>query len=420
MTSGRGTFYGWWIVAASFLILFITVGIGLYAPPVFLVPLQEHFGWSRAAIATGSAIAAIVSGLVSPLVGVWIDRYGSRKVMATGALLMGAAFVLLSLINSLWQLYALNMLAAVGITCTAWIPNQTLISNWFIKQRGLAMGAALTGIGFGGLVMAPLAAALIGRFGWRVAFAGLGALILGIVAAVVLAIVRSRPADLGLRPDGASVGRRGDHAPNRPMDADPPAGMELGQSVRTRAFWIISIANFLAVFASLSIVAHLVAFLTDSGLARETAAGALGLTVGASVGGRVLFGYLADRFSKRDIMVAGLTVYALATLLLFSIRSVGALPAFVVLFGLALGGTAVLAPLLTADCFGLLAFGRILGLIMISGTLGAAIGPVLTGRIFDITGSYHLAFTLHVAALFLAAAVYLFLPRHPGTVDLRR
>ena len=420
MASGRRTFYGWWIVAASFLILFITVGIGLYAPPVFLVPLQEHFGWSRAAIAAGSAIAAVVSGLMSPLVGVWIDRYGSRTVMATGAVLMGAAFVLLSLINSLWQLYALNMLAAVGITCTAWIPNQTLISNWFVKQRGLAMGAALTGIGFGGLVMAPLAAALIGRFGWRVAFAGLGTLILGIVVAVVLAIVRSRPADLGLRPDGASVGLRGDHAPNRPMDADPPAGMELGQSVRTRAFWILSIANFLAVFASLSIVAHLVAFLTDNGLASETAAGALGLTVGASVGGRVLFGYLADRFSKRDIMVVGLTVYALATLLLFSIRSVGALPAFVVLFGLALGGTAVLAPLLAADCFGLLAFGKILGLIMISGTLGAAIGPVLTGRIFDITGSYHLAFTLHVAALFLAAAVYLFLPRHPGTVDLRR
>ena len=129
----------------------------------------------------------------------------------------------------------------------------------------------------------------------------------------------------------------------------------------------------------------------------------------------MLFGYLADRFSKRDIMMAGLTVYALATLLLFSIRSPGALPAFVVLFGLALGGTAVLVPLLAADCFGLLAFGKILGLIMISGTLGAAVGPVLTGRIFDVTGSYHLAFTLHFGALLLAAAVYLFLPRHQSS-----
>ncbi len=415
MASERGIFYGWWIVAASFLILFVTVGIGLYAPPVFLVPLQEHFGWSRAAIAAGSAIAAVVSGFMSPVVGVWIDKYGSRTVMTTGAVLMGAAFVLLSLIHSLWQLYALNMLAAVGITCTAWIPNQTLISNWFVKQRGLAMGAALTGIGFGGLVMAPLAAGLIGRFGWRVAFAGLGTLILVLVVAVVLAIVRSRPGDLGLRPDGGLLAPRDDRAPDRLTDADPRAGMELGQSVRTRAFWILSVANFLAVFASLSIVAHLVAFLTDAGLTSETAAGALGLTVGASVGGRLLFGYLADRFSKRDIMVAGLTVYALATLLLFGIRAAAALPAFVVLFGLGLGGTAVLVPLLAAERFGLLAFGKILGLIMISGTAGAAIGPVLTGRIFDVTGSYHLAFTLHFTALLLAAATYLFLPRHAAS-----
>ena len=139
----RPSFYGWWIVAGSFLILFIAVGIGLYAPPVFLVPLQQHFGWSRAAIAAGSAIAAVVSGMVSPLVGAWIDKYGSRAVMTFGALLMGAAFLLLSAMSALWHLYALNALAAVGITCCAWIPIQTLIANWFNKKRGLAMSSVI-------------------------------------------------------------------------------------------------------------------------------------------------------------------------------------------------------------------------------------------------------------------------------------
>ena len=189
----RELFYGWRIVGASFLILLIAVGIGLYGPPVFLVPLQDHFGWSRAAIAGGSAVAFLTAGVVAPLVGVLIDRYGSRKVMVTGALVMGGAFCLLSAIRSLWQFYALNVIVAIGISLVAFIPNQTLISNWFHRKRGLAMGITLAGIGFGGLAMPPLAAFMIADFGWRVAYAVLGSLVLLIVVTVTLAVVRSRP-----------------------------------------------------------------------------------------------------------------------------------------------------------------------------------------------------------------------------------
>jgi MFS family permease len=405
----RPMFYGWWIVAGSFLILFITVGIGLYAPPVFLVPLQEHFGWSRAAIATGSAIAAVVSGMVSPLVGAWIDKFGSRKVMTCGALLMGSAFLLLSVMGTLWHLYVLNALAAVGITCCAWIPTQTLISNWFEKKRGLAMGIALTGIGFGGLVMAPLTALLITRLGWRLAFGALGATILAIAATVVLAVVRSRPADIGLLPDGEAV------TAARPMAADAgadlAAGIGLGQAVRAGAFWALASGHFLWTFASFSILGHLVAHLRDVGFASGTAAGALGLTVGASVAGRVVIGYFADSASKRDMMTATLAFSGLSTALLLSIQSSGVLPLFVITYGVALGGIAVLFPLLVGECFGLLAFGKILGLVMIAATLGGAAGPVLTGRVYDVTGSYRLAFMFHVA-VFLAAAIAIhFLPR---------
>jgi sugar phosphate permease len=408
----RPTFYGWWIVAASFLILFITVGIGLYAPPVFLVPLQEYFGWSRAAIAAGSAIAAVVSGVVSPLVGAWIDKYGSRKVMTFGAVLMGSAFLLLSATRALWHLYALNALAAVGITCCAWIPTQSLISNWFTKKRGLAMGVALTGIGFGGLVIAPLTALLIARLGWRLAFAALGAAVLSIVATVVLVLVRSRPADIGLLPDGdgAAAAKRIGTNPR----ADLAAGIELGQAVRTGTFWILASAHFLWTFASFSILGHLVAHLRDVGFASGTAAAALGLTVGASVAGRIVVGYFADTVSKRDIMTAALAFSGLSTALLLTIHSSGVLPVFVMTYGFALGGIAVLFPLLVGECFGLLAFGKILGLVMIAATLGAAAGPVLTGRVFDVTGSYRLAFVFHVA-VFLAAAVAIhFLPRPLG------
>jgi MFS family permease len=404
----RGSFYGWWIVGSSFVILFVTVGIGLYVPPVFLIPLQEHFGWSRAAIATGSAIAAIVSGIVSPLVGVWIDRYGSRTVMTAGALLMGGAFALFSLMDSLWELYAFNMLAAVGITCVAWIPNQTLISNWFERRRGLAMGIALTGIGFGGLLMAPCAALLIARLGWRLAFAALSAFILVVVVTAVLAVVRSRPGDMGLLPDGeiTSAVRAGASA-----GREVGAGFDLPQALKTRAFWVLSVGNFLGVFASLSIVGHLVACLRDAGFESHVAAASLGLAVGVSVVGRVLVGFLADRLSKRNMASGASALCAVAPLLLLSVRSVGALPAFVITFGLGLGGVAVMIPLLVGECFGLLAFGKILGVIMISGTLGGAAGPVLTGRIFDVTGSYSLAFMLHAVVFLAAALAFYLLPR---------
>lgn len=404
----RGRFYGWRIVGGSFVILLVTVGIGLYVPPVFLIPLQEHFGWSRAAIATGSAMAALMSGMVSPLVGIWIDKYGSRKVMTAGALLMGGAFALLSLMRSLWQLYAFNMLAAIGITCVAWIPNQTLISNWFERQRGLAMGIAMTGVGFGGLIMAPCAALLIAQLGWRLAFAVLSVFILVVVVTTVLATVRSRPGDMGLLPDGEATSAAPAAAG---AGREIAAGFELAQAVKTKAFWILSVGHFLGVFASFSIVGHLVAFLRDVGFDSRVAAAALGLAVGVSVIGRVLVGFLADRSSKRNMASAAFALYAVAALLLLSIQSAGALPAFVITFGLALGGAAVMVPLLVGECFGLLAFGKILGVIMISATLGGAAGSVLTGRIYDVTGSYNLAFMLHAAVFLAAALAFHLLPR---------
>ena len=197
----------------------------------------------------------------------------------------------------------------------------------------------------------------------------------------------------------------------RNAGADLAAGIELGQAVRTGTFWTLASAHFLWTFASFSILGHIVAHLRDVGFASATAATALGLTVGASVAGRVVIGYFADSASKRDIMTAALAFSGLSTVLLLSIQSGGVLPLFVITYGLALGGIAVLFPLLVGECFGLLAFGKILGLIMIAATLGAAAGPVLTGRVYDVTGSYRLAFMLHVAVFLTAAVAIHFLPR---------
>jgi MFS family permease len=413
-------FYGWWIVGASFLVLLVTVGVGLYAPPVFLVPLQNHFGWSRAALAGGAAVGALTAGLIGPLVGVLIDRYGARKVMTFGALLMAAGFGLMSTLRALWQLYALNLIGAIGIACVAWIPNQTLISNWFTRKRGMAMGITLAGIGFGGLTIPPLTGFLIAEFGWRVAFAVLGSVVLIIVVGVTLTVVRSRPADLGLLPDGETAGPG-----EQPVDsigasgegAELP-GLSLSEAVRTGAFWLLSLGHILWTFGSMSLVGHLPAFLTDQGFAQKVAVGFPAFAIGISVAGRLSFGVLADRFSKRGIMSLALVLQALAAFCLFRVDSFGALPVFAILFGMGLGGGAVLLPLLVGECFGLRAFGKILGLVMISATLGAASGPVLTGRIFDVTGSYTQAFVLDIVAFAMAAVVF-YCVRRPGAVAVR-
>jgi MFS family permease len=414
-------FYGWWIVGASFLVLLVTVGIGLYAPPVFLVPLENHFGWSRAAIAGGSAVAALTAGIMMPLVGVWIDRYGSRRVMTVGALFMASGFGLMSMIRSIWQLYALNVFGAIGIACVAWLPNQTLISNWFTRKRGMAMGITLAGIGFGGLIMPPLAGFLIAEFGWRVAFAVLGSLLLVIVAGVILAVVRSRPADLGLLPDGELLGPEAQ--PGDPIDGAGEAmevpGLGLSEAVKTAAFWLLSLGHVLWTFGSMSLIGHLPAFLTDQGFARKIAVGFPAFAIGISVAGRLTFGALADRLSKRAIMSWAMILQVLAAFCLFRVDAFGALPVFAILFGMGLGGGAVLIPLLVGECFGLRAFGKVLGLIMIAATLGAASGPVVTGRIFDVMGSYTLAFFLHIAAFTLAAAVF-YAVRRPGATAAGR
>jgi MFS family permease len=406
----RGAFYGWWIVAASFLILLITVGTGLYAPPVFLVPLEDHFGWSRAAIAGGASVAAVTAGLISPFVGGLIDRYGARKVMTAGALVMGGAFVSMGLIRSLWHLYALNVAGALGIACVAWIPNQTLISNWFDRKRGLAMGITLAGIGFGGFAMASLAGILVDRIGWRLAFASLGCLILLLVVTIVIAVVRSRPADLGLLPDGGPVDPHGAPAAEG-GEARELMGLDLSESIRTGALWVLFAVHLLWTFGSMSIIGHLAAFLTDQGFEAPIAARSYGSAILISVLGRVTFGVSSDRYSKRAIMSAAMVIQALAVVFLFGEHSLAALAAFLFLFGMGLGGGSVLIPLLVGDFFGLRAFGKILGLLMIAATLGAAVGPVVTGRIFDLSGSYDLAFILDIASMGAAGVAIHFLRR---------
>lgn len=400
-------FYGWWIVLATFVIIFFGTGIGFYSFGVFVKPLEEEFGWNRAIISGAVAVWAVVYGFTGPVIGLLLHNYGARKVIAFSAFVAGTCYVLFGWLNQLPQLYILMFLAGIGVAGVTLVPNQTLISNWFERYRGRAMGIMSVGIGLGGLTMPPLANAFILGFGWRNSFRLLGLLLFSIIP-VVLLVVRTRPSELGLEVDGAAR----DSA--TPLDATARSnsgvrGLPVRRAIRTGSFWLLFAGFVFLIFGESGLTVHFVAFLDDEGLSSQAAANFWGLAVGVSSVGRLLFGFLADRWNPRNLITLTHALHSVAVAIIVTFflylgwRSSGVLFPFSVLYGLSLGGSAVLLPVIVARCFGVLNFSKLLGLLMSGFALGVVTGPVVAGRIVDATGSYKFALMLFAGAFLLAA-----------------
>ncbi len=408
-SSGK-TFYGWWIVAASSIIIFFSTGIVFYTFGVFMKPLEAHFGWSRATISLSVVAWALVYGFSGPLVGVFIHKYGAKTVIAVCATFTGVCYLLLSGMSQLYQLFVLMTIVGLGSAGITLIPNQTLISNWFEKYRGRAMGIMMMGIGFGGLLMPQLANKMIDAYSWRTSFFVLGLLILSAIIPVTLLLVRTKPSDMGLRPDGigSDEGDDADHASEQDTGA---VGLTVKRSLRTSTFWLLFVAFALLVFGESGLILHFVAFADDAGVSAQTASFFLGLTAGISAPGRLGFGYLADRWNPRTLIAFTHGLHAVAVLILvvvflkMGIRSPLVLGVFSVIYGISLGGSAVLLPVMTGRCFGILNFSKVLGILMTGFALGVIGGPFMAGVIADRTGSYEMAFTIFVIAFAVAAAV---------------
>jgi MFS family permease len=414
--SNPGIYYGWWIVLAASFTLMIAGGIGGYSFPVFFKPLEEAFGWSRAALSGPVAVATLSAGIWLPIIGRLIDRYGPRTVMVPGALLMGLCNLLLGQMHALWHLYGIFLLIAPAIVALTALPAQTLVSHWFIKKRGIAMGLTMMGYGLGGVVMAKLSYLLIVGFGWRTAYSILAVTIWVLVTPVVLLVVRHKPADKGLLPDGETAGNACCSATPDPVAESPhESGLEVGAALKTVAFWTLALIFLVTSFGGGSIILHMVAFSTDVGISAEAATTALSLLAGVSILGRLGFGALGDRLDKRTVMALCFFLHSVAIALLLKMKSAGLLYLFAAIYGLSMGGNVVVTPLLIGECFGVVSFAAIAGMLGIPLTLGGAAGPVLAGRIFDVTKSYGLAFAIALVAYLLATVAVYFArpPRQP-------
>jgi MFS family permease len=385
----------------------LAVGNGLYFSfSVFLVPLVEEFHWSRALTAGAQSVSTVLQGLLSPIAGILVDRFGPRRVILAGAALLSGASILGATIHSAEELYLYTgLLGAAGLVGLGPVPMGVLISRWFSARRGRAVGVAFSGMGFGVFVMGPLAQWLIASMGWRVASATLGVGAFCVLAPVVWIGAHDPQPDRGEGvPDGTRVLAR-----NEASSDGPPADRTLRRALGAPAFWALWLAYLCTPLAVFPIATHQVAFAIDHGFAPLLAASVFGVAGLMSIVGRVSFGLAADRFGgplAATVSYGCTAGGALALLALETDPRAGWLVAYALLFGLGFGARGPIITAMASDLFGGRRFGVIYGALSVGNGLGGAIGPWFGGVVYDVMGSYRVVFLTSVVFCALGSACF--------------
>jgi MFS family permease len=388
---------GWIIVCAICVMMFFIWG-AINSSAVFFVPVLNHFGWTRAKLSSALSIAWVTGGAAGPLIGWLADRINPKKMMVVGATITGLLYILLSRFTTFQQLLAIYGLFGICVGASTTIPCSIVIASWFERQRGLAIGIAFAAAPIGGAGMTPVANYIITAAGWRAGYFALGLPILVIVVPLILLLVR--PANAG--------GDKG----GLPATADTPAplqlpGFELWQAVKTRSFWLISAVQFLVGSGAYGIAPHYVAYLIGVGYSAAFAATIVSMSLVMTTLGALLGGPFADRTGARTAMVATCILSALGFLGLMGASHALGLALNILAGGFALGALGVQTPLVIIESLGVKRFGSLMGVTGVFLTIGAAISPIVAGRIFDVTGSYEIAIGSFVVMLTVSAVALL-------------
>jgi MFS family permease len=403
-------FYGWWIVFACAGIIFIAAGTFFYGFGAIFDSLVEEFGWSRASISLAFSMRAEVGGIFAPLMGYMVDRLGPRRLLTAGVIGVGLGFLWISRMDTLWEFYGAVILIALGMSACGGLVAQVAVANWFDRRRGRAMALLAMGAGTSGVTVVALAW-LISFYGWRGALVILALVTWGVGIPLAM-VVRRRPEDYGLAPDGAPAPAAASPAVDRasPTPA-PPDGMTARQAVRTRAFWLLSLAFAVSWFGITAIVVHQIPALTATGFSPESAAVVVTVTTVASLTGRLGFGWLADLRDKRLVLAAAFLMQAAGILLFAAVRVWWHLIPFLILYAPGYGGSIPVRPALQAEYFGRRALGSIMGLTFFITSLGTVLGPVFAGWMYDVMESYRLAFVITAFISLAAIPLVLSMPR---------
>lgn len=401
---GSRIFFGWWIVGSGFIVNTFNGALVFHSFGAYVVLLEEDFGWSQATFGLAFALQRIESGLLGPIEGWAIDRFGPRKVMMTGLVIFAIGFIALSQINSILTFYLAYLLIALGSVLGSFLPVTVAVVNWFNKRRALALALVSLGFAAGGLIQ-PGVVALLTSLGWRgmAAASGIFVLVIGLPLA---ALVRHRPEDYGMLPDGEV-----------PVHGEPPPPPErdftTAQALRTRAFWLIALGHSSSLLVIGAVMVYFASHLVTLGYSLEFFGFmATLMTVSMVIGQVGIGGLLGDRLNKRLVIIIAMCGHTVAMLLLAFAFNTAMVIGFVVINGLAMGTRGPLIQAMRADYFGRTSFGKIMGFSAMVMMGGMIIGPVVAGISFDITGSYQRGFVI-LAILALSGGVFFVFANKP-------
>lgn len=400
-------FFGWYIALAAYVIHVLNGGLLFHAFSAYILPLQAEFGWSRAAVSGVFSMVRAESGILGPLQGWLVDRYGPRLMMRVGIVLFGMGYIAFSRIDSIAQFYLAFALIALGSSLGGFIPIATTITHWFVRKRATVLGATMTGMGVGGLLV-PIIVWSLDDYGWRET-AFYSGLLIWLVGLPCTQFMRHRPEQYGLRPDGDSARADGvalEHG-------EDEVQFSTRQALRTPAFWFLSVGHGAALFVVGTVLVHQIPHMIEHiGLTAEQAAANVTLLLGFSIAGQLAGGWIGDRIDKRWTMIACMWMHAVALVLFAYADSRSDTVLFAALHGTAWGVRGTLINAIRADYFGRASFATISGFASLIIMIGMTTGPLFAGFLHDALGNYRQAFVI-LAGLAALGSGFLWMARKP-------
>ena len=401
-------FYGYMVIVAALCIVIIAHG-AQYTFGIFFKPILNEFGWTRAATSGAFSLYLLLWGFLGIFVGRLNDRFGPRIIMTLCGFFLGLGYLLMSQIGAVWQLYLFyGLIIAIGMTGT-WVPLISTVPRWFVKRRGMMTGIVTSGTGIGTILLSLVASRLISAYGWRLSYIAVGSVVL-LLLILAAQFLRRDPEQVGQLPY-SEVGKE-----NLILQ---DSGFSFNEAIHTSQFWMICAIFLCFGFNLYTIMVHIVPHAIELGISPIIAASIIAIIGGVNTVGRITIGCASDRIGNRLSLIISFILMVVALLWVTVAKELWMLYLFAVIFGFGYGGLAVLESPLPAELFGLRSLGTIVGAVMCSFTIGGAIGPVLAGRVFDMTGGYQPAFLI-CAAISIIALILALLLRPIGSEEESR
>lgn len=410
-------FYGWWIVAASFIIALFFAGVIYYGFTAIFEPIVKDMQWSYTQVSLAASLRGLEGGLLAPFVGILVDRWGPRRLVFTGAIIIAAGLTLLSYTTSLGMFYgAFFLIALGGSTCTSTVLMAT-VANWFHGKVGIATGIVASGFGFGGLLI-PVIVRLIEMYDWRTTMVIFALATLALVPLLSL-VLRHKPEQYGYLPDGRVEGKLTAGSRQGASQA-AQVDVKTKQALKSGAFWRIALAFSCTSVILSAVVTHIMPYLSSIGITKLMSSIVATAMPVVSISGRLGLGWVGDKIDRRRVTMVAFIMMALGMLCFGYAASAGAwlLVAFLILFGVGYGGSIVMRPSLLRGYFGRANFGTILGLVMGINILGSVAGPPLAGWVYDNWNSYQGIWFVFAGLPVVALMFVLTIPPVRTTVEL--